>query len=330
MIITLEPIKPVPTFVYKCDSRFHTEVLKEMLEDDQKYGFIVIDGHGSLFATVQGNSQTILYRYNCSLPKKHRKGGQSSQRFQRLRSIARHSYLTKIAENATKYFIDTETNKLNVKGIVLAGSAEFKEHLSNEKFLDPRIQAGIITIVDVAYGFNQGLQQAIELSADCLKDVNLIHQRKLFSQFFDEIAQDTGKICFGPEETMSALESGIVETLLIWENLDIIRNVLVRKSDQSQKIIFSSKTKPIPQEDLEEYKVIESDSLIDYVAENYNKFGAQLQLVQNCSAEGNQFCLGFGGIGALLRYRMEENISKEEEKFNQIEDDDDNEEQYWI
>lgn len=38
--------------------------------------------------------------------------------------------------------------------------------------------------------------------------------------------QDTGKYCFGVEDTLRALELGSVETLICWENLDIQRYVL--------------------------------------------------------------------------------------------------------
>jgi peptide chain release factor subunit 1 len=97
-----------------------------MLVSENKYGFIVVDGSGALYATVQGNTTNVLYRLSVQLPRKHGRGGQSALRFARLRLSARHNYLTKISELATKFFIDSETNKTNVGGLVLAGSADFK------------------------------------------------------------------------------------------------------------------------------------------------------------------------------------------------------------
>ena len=35
--------------------------------------------------------------------------------------------------------------------------------------------------------------------------------------------KDTGKYCFGVDDTLKALEMGAVETLICWENLDIQR-----------------------------------------------------------------------------------------------------------
>ena len=84
-LTVLEPIAPLTRFVYLCDSSFHVEQLREQLSESDKYGFIVADGHGYLFATVQGNNVKIEARSCVSLPKKHNKGGQSAVRFERLR-----------------------------------------------------------------------------------------------------------------------------------------------------------------------------------------------------------------------------------------------------
>jgi hypothetical protein len=75
--------------------QFHTEPLKELLESDDKFGFIVMDGSGCLFGTLSGNTREVLYRLMVDLPKKHGRGGQSALRFARLRLEKRHNYVRK-------------------------------------------------------------------------------------------------------------------------------------------------------------------------------------------------------------------------------------------
>ena len=41
--------------------------------------------------------------------------------------------------------------------------------------------------------------------------------------YFEEIAQDTGKFCYGIEDSMRVLEMGAMETMIVWENLDVTR-----------------------------------------------------------------------------------------------------------
>lgn len=158
------------------------------------------------------------------MPKKHRKGGQSSVRFARLREEKRHNYLRKVAELCTQHFITND--KPNVAGLVLAGNAAFKNELSETDMLDKRLVPIICSIVDVSYGGENGLNEAITLAAEALTNVKFVAEKKLVSKFFEEIALDTGMIVFGVDDSMKALEMGAVETLLLFENLEITRYVL--------------------------------------------------------------------------------------------------------
>jgi len=45
--------------------------LTALLSDDSKFGFIVIDGSGALFGTLQGNTREVLHKFTVDLPKKH-------------------------------------------------------------------------------------------------------------------------------------------------------------------------------------------------------------------------------------------------------------------
>ena len=62
-----------------------------------RYGFIVMDGNGSLFGTLSGNTRNILHKFTVELPKKHGRGGQSALRFARLRMEKRHNYVRKVS-----------------------------------------------------------------------------------------------------------------------------------------------------------------------------------------------------------------------------------------
>lgn len=85
-----------------------------------------MDGNGSLFGTLQGNTRDVLHKFTVDLPKKHGRlvfgvlkyfvwntvhfciwgrGGQSALRFARLRMEKRHNYVRKVAEVAVEMFI---------------------------------------------------------------------------------------------------------------------------------------------------------------------------------------------------------------------------------
>ena len=134
LVLDIEPPKPLTRKLYLCDNKFHLEALTEMLNDDETFGFIIIDGNGALFATLSGNNKTIVSQFTVTLPKKHGRGGQSALRFARLRLEARHNYIRKVAETATHCFISK--NVCNVKGIIIAGSAELKKQLYDSQLFD--------------------------------------------------------------------------------------------------------------------------------------------------------------------------------------------------
>ncbi|KAI1789330.1 peptide chain release factor eRF/aRF subunit 1 [Ganoderma leucocontextum] len=304
-----EPHKPINTSLYLCDNKFHTEALQELLESDSKFGFIVMDGNGTLFGTVAGNTREVIHKFTVDLPKKHGRGGQSALRFARLRDEKRHNYVRKVAELAVQHFITSD--KVNVTGLVLAGSADFKTELSQSDMFDPRLVAKIIKVVDVSYGGENGFNQAIELAAEALSNVKFVQEKKLIQKYFDEISQDTGKYCFGIDDTLKALELGAVETLIVWENLDITRYVL--RNAASEEIVIHANKEQEKERDrfldkstgLEMEKVVEPQSLLEWFAEKYKEFGANLEFVTNRSQEGAQFVKGFGGIGGLLRYKVD-------------------------
>lgn len=242
--IDFEPYKPINRSLYYCGERFDVEPLKSLIEDDQKFGFIVVDGNGTLFGTLQGSSRSVLQIIKVDLPKKHGRGGQSALRFARLREEKRHNYLRKVAELATQHFITTD--RPNVTGLVLAGSADFKTKLSISGMFDPRLAERIVKIVDVSYGFENGFTQAITLSEDALGNVKYVQEKKLISKFFEEINLDSPKIVFGVADSMKMLEMSVVESLLVWENLEYIRVTLKNPTNEGEITVVYLKKEMLP------------------------------------------------------------------------------------
>lgn len=302
----IEPYKPINTSLYLCDNKFHTEVLSELLEADDKFGFIVMDGQGTLFGLLSGNTRTVLHKFTVDLPKKHGRGGQSAVRFARLREEKRHNYVRKVAEVAVQNFITND--KVNVKGLILAGSADFKTDLAKSEMFDQRLASKVIKIVDISYGGENGFNQAIELSAETLANVKFVQEKKLLTDYFDEISQDTGKFCYGIDDTLKALDLGAVETLIVFENLETLRCVY-KDSENKEVIKFTKpeqedKSYAIDKATGQEMDLVDEQPLIEWLAENYKNYGATLEFITDKSSEGAQFVTGFGGLGAILRYKV--------------------------
>jgi len=304
MMMVIEPIKPLQHSLYKCGPEFHTQLLRDQLSDDVTWGFIIIDGQAVSFHTLTGRDRQTVFKWDgVTLPKKHGRGGQSKQRFERIREQKRGWYVSKVAELATQHFINQSTNVPSIAGLIIGGSADLKMEL--KKKLDQRIERIVVGTVDVQYSGEAGFNQALTIMDEQLKDLKFIHEKKLVSKFFETISQN-GMYCYGVKDTVYALESGSLETFLIWNNFAHIRTKLVAAdgTENRFKVIY---TMPGEQIDCNngEWKIESSEPFLDWLLEHYKEFGTTIEFVSDQSSVGNQFVLGFGGIGGFLRYNIE-------------------------
>lgn len=312
IMVAFEPYKEVNTKVYNCGDKFELDFLKALLETNERYGFVIVDGNGALYGVLQGNNKSIVSQFSVDLPKKHNKGGQSSNRFAHIRQERRLIYTKKVCEEATKCFITD--NRPNVEGLILAGYADFKSNVYDNSVFDPRLKNIVLKLVDIAYGGEQGFVQAIGLAQECFKNVRLVQEQKVLNKFYEEITFDTGKLCFGANETIRCLKEGAVELLIVWDNLDLQYVELKPKkpSDGTEIVIKYLKLNEIEykstwtdKQTSVEYVILDYDPLVDWISDNYQEFKTELFFITDKSPEGSQFAKGFSGIGGMLRYKMD-------------------------
>ena len=328
----VEPLQPLQHALYRCETHFITDFLEKQVLDavidgkGSRYGMIVVDGNGCLFARLDSQQGTaILKRFQVSLPKKHGCGGQSAARFERLRRSAIHNYLIKVAESAQSVFLNQQQHGLaNVDGFIISGSANLKQELVKSDLLGKQIQSKIIRLVDVSYGGDNGLQETIRLCSDLLSDLKLTQERQLLDEFFTHIHMSSTNdesnmlsYAIGANETAVILNeggAGLIDRVLVWEDLPTKRFVYERRDQEPLVIIAENeneaqtKLKSMLKDDNEQVECTDDGSLLDYLTEHYRELNIRLHLVTDRSPEGQQFRLGFGGCIALLRYPVAASI----------------------
>jgi peptide chain release factor subunit 1 len=146
----------------------------------------------------------------------------------------------------------------------------------------------------------------------------------------EQIARDTNKYCFGFRDTIRALTMGAVETIIVWENLDIVRIVIENPNTKENKELFLTPREVEKTEWQKDDKgttldIKEQGEFLEWLANQYKNFGAKLEFISDRSQEGAQFVKGFGGIGGFLRYQV--NMAELDDFYSKDnEDNDDN----WI
>ena len=314
--IDFEPFKPMTQKVYMCDDHFHTEYLSELLEDSEKFGFVIIDGNGISIYTVCGTDTKRVVRYDVQLTSKTRRGGQSALRFSRLRQEQKDNFIRKSTELCKKYFLK-DSNIPLVKGIIIAGSAHFKDKLAISPLLDGRLKKIILKVIEVSYGDKNGFEQALEQAQSVLSDVKLLEEKKIMSTFMNEIAKNTGKYCYGIKDICDCLDESVISDLIVYDNLDLYVIKVYDEEKKEEKILYLN----AEEKEKLDYNIIEEEEYVDYISEHYKNYGCKLHIITDRTAIGNQIIIGFGGICGILRWKREHTNYQEE-----IDNDDDNEE----
>jgi len=305
------PPEPIHIYLYRCDARFHTEYLQEMLREKETYGILLIDSSAATLATLQGRRLEIVREMSSGVPGKTRAGGQSARRYERLREMRLQEYFTRVGEHANEVFLPIE----NLKGLILAGPGPTKYDFEKGDYLNYMLKNKIIDVIDTAYVEEQGVKEVVERAPEVMRKVRYIEERKIMQQFLYEVGHDTGRITYGEEEVRRALQSGAVNTLLLSEALDMSR-VTVKCSAcgyQEQHTVKNQVLtnfeqglvgKACPKCNAASLGIVDRQDLIDDFAKLAEYTNAEVEIISTETEEGQMLKNSFGGVAAILRFKL--------------------------
>jgi len=307
----IEPPEPINIWLYRCDNRFHTEHLRDLLKEKKTYGILVIDATATTLATLEGNRLQIVDEVTSGVPGKHRAGGQSARRFERLREAQLLSYYKRAGEHANKAFLSLP----NLKGIIIGGPGPTKQEFEKGDFLHYTLKDKIIDTIDTAYVGEQGVQEIVDKAPQILQKVRYVEEKRIMQEFLYEIGHDTGLAAYGEEEVKRGLKTGAVKTLLLSEDLDLVRvtvqctNCDYQKQEtmRSQALIAYKQSlvgKPCPKCKTPTLTVTETKEIIEDLAELAEEAGAEVEVISSQTEEGQMLKKSFGGIAAILRFKL--------------------------
>lgn len=296
------PPEPVPLYKYHCDSKFYLDPLKEMLKDKKLYGLIVLDRREATIGLLKGKRIEVLAYTTSMVPGKHRQGGQSSVRFERLRQIAIHEFYKKVGEKASEAFLQYKDELL---GILIGGPSPTKEEFYKGEYLHHELQKKVIGLFDVGYTDESGLYELVEKAEDALQELDLIREKKLMNRFLKEVVKD-GLAAYGEEEVRRYLTLGAVDTLLLSEDLRLERVRYRCPSCGKEKEITlkdEAKRKVVCEDCGVEMDEIERRDVVLELSELAEESGAKVEILSTESEEGAMLFNAFGGIAAILRFK---------------------------
>ena len=306
-VYEIDPPKDLKTFLYRCDDHFHVDILKDMLKDDNLIGFLSIDAKDAGWGLLHGDKIEVLKETGSGVAGKHRQGGQSAKRFQKLREMELTYFFNRVAEITKEYFIDIYP----VKGLIISGPGPTKEDFINNNYLEYRLQDMILSTIDASYSGSEGIREAFAKSGEILSDYRMVEEKKMVEEVFKHINTKTGLGSYGMKEVINYLKNNVADKIIITDDTDL--NRVESKCKRCQDIqefilerpkVIPKKTElmnaPCPNCKSTDSEVNEQD-IVDYLALIATKTGASVEVVSGKTEHGAMLS-SIGKIGAVLRY----------------------------
>ena len=304
-VLVENPPQPLLSFRYRCDSTFELTQLEDMLIDRKSYGLFVIDRSEAAFGIATGKRIHVQEHLVSNIMGKHRQGGQSAQRFERLIEEAAHKFFKRASEHACDYWLP---NLENIQAIIVGGPGATKDFVvKNDYFHHEIVKIIAKTTFDVGYSNESGIRELVGNAGQMMGEIELDAERKVMDVFLSELIKTHPKATYGQQMVKQALDQGAVQKLLISEALRKNTITLQCAGCRHQWKITIGRMEAMPNcpscdVSGDKAKELENVSLIDELSVMAVKSNTELVYISVDTEEGSQLMQGFGGLAAILRY----------------------------
>jgi peptide chain release factor subunit 1 len=270
-----------------------------MLMDKGLFGLVVLDRREANVGWLKGKRVEPVKSASSLVPGKQRKGGQSAQRFARLRLEAIDNFYQEVAEMANDLFVP---KRHDLDGVLVGGPSPTKDEFLDGGYLHHELQEKVLGKFDVAYTDESGLYDLVDAGQDVLADQEVVKDKKQMEEFFEKLHRGD-EATYGFEPTRQNLVMGSVDRLLLSE--DLRSDVVVYDCDGTEEFELVDRRHATPDhacDDGSAAEVAERTDAIEYLMELAEQRGTETKFISTDFEKGEQLYDAFGGIAGILRY----------------------------
>ena len=260
------------------DTSPYIRPLVRLIDEYEAFGLVLLDSHRAKIYVVSSGKIEVEQERGSDIMKKHKKGGWSQARFQRLREGAIDHFLKGVIEDVEKIFREEE-----IERIIIAGSGNAKKTFVG--MLPAHIKSNVIDVIDIE--FNEAEGRLITRAEELVFEDEKKRSEENAQRLREEILKD-GLGVYGLKETMDAVKNGQVDTLLVSKDLKV-RGWICEKCQS----VGPGFVKICPNCE----SVTSEVDVIEEIIEFAERKETGIEFV-----EGNLMLEELGGIGGLLRY----------------------------
>lgn len=254
--------------------------LAKLRDDYEDYALLLMDSQQAKLFTVRSNVMKIEDSDSIDLMNKHKKGGMSQMRFNRLRKGAINSFISDVIED-----IEGLEDLKDSRGLVVAGPGEVKKQLVES--LPQHLKEQVIGMEDISMDTAMG--DLLELGERLAEKNEREKEQAVVDQLRSSIMKGQ-PAAYGAQKVRTALNNGRVSVLIILDNTSIPGWICERCQSITER---SARPKECP-------NCSGPTSEVDVVEELYElaeRTGARTEFVKESA-----FLESIGGLGAVLRY----------------------------
>ena len=297
-LYSVNPPKPIQINLYRCDDHFWTDHIRDMLKDDRIIGLLAIDTQEAGLGIVSGDRWQVIDSLTSGVAGKHRQGGQSARRFERLRDNELNEYYHRIADHAYKVFLE----QYKISGMIVGGPGPTKENFLKEEYLDYRLQKNIIATIDCSYSGDEGIREILDKVHEqgILNDYRLMEEKRLMKKFMTEVYSERGLAIYGISDVLKSLKNGIVDTVIMIDEIQLEEIRLQCNKCNAEKVIYAERINLMntrqnllstPCESCGATDLVINDSdLVSVVEDLSGQTGSKLEIISSKTEEGARAC----------------------------------------
>jgi peptide chain release factor subunit 1 len=303
----LVPPEPITTFCYEVDDHFRLEPIREMLREPRIVGLLAMDSKEASFGLLNGERLEFIDSITSGIPGKSRKGGQSQRRYERERDMELTYFFHRIAEHATKAFL--ENHKITT--LIVGGPGPTKNDFLTGDYLHYELKNMLLNTVDTQSADKEGVREAQGKSTETLKSMCGPEEKRTMQRLLAEMGKQNGLAVAGLDSVLDALKTGEAEVALVTDSTDMVEVVATCKRCGLSKAKIADKknvqtsreliSRPCERCNAVEYEVEEKD-IIDVLEDVASQTDAGVEVISTASEEKARLA-ALGGFAAILRYR---------------------------
>jgi len=177
----------------------------------------------------------------------------------------------------------------------------------SQGYFHHELQKKVLETFDTGYTNENGLRELVEKAKDLLQGLDLMREKSLVQRLMEEIREENGGLAmYGEAQVRHALDLGAVDTVLISEGLRKLRFKVrcTNCGNEENKTLADETTLPPCPRCGGTYEVVEKRDIVEELSGLAGRTNTKVELISKDSDEGQLLLKAFGGLAAVLRYRV--------------------------